>query len=803
MKRFVQLILALLLLMLAGCGKKEPETAVPAITPTATIPAQPTEAGSQAAANLDYIVIATDAPNAYFANFDKFGNVIGFNNDLMARIAAIADFDYEFVVTPNEGVLDSLASPANNDFDAVMSSLVIPETPPPDIAYTDPYLEIGQVMVVLADEHELNSYGDIQPGMAIGAPANSSSEETARQILALSDADVYEYDNATQALQALIDEVVAAIIIDNYTAEYFTTAFPEQLKIAGGSGREAWISQKAYGMAVPAKNTALLDRLNQAIAQTNDDLTIERLIVAWLIPEENLNAGESRVGTPASEFIIGIVGQMADLDPASAPDLVSWEIKNNTMSGLFAINSANQLVPMLAANQPVISEDKLEYTVSLRRGLRFPDGRELLAEDVKWSVGRSARLGSFLVNSYLKDSNGDSFADEDAVQVVDQYTVKFVLQEPTAVFLSLLATPPYYPISSDCYAETFDQLSVCGGIGPYTIVSWELNERIRLKANPEWPGRPAPAFENIQVRFYNDVAAMMRSLTEFQSIDMAWTGLPFTNFQALAETDLDGDGNMDFTNWEGPAIFKSYLIFDHDTPPWNNPKVRQAAALSVDRRALADVVFGGRRRPLYSPVPDSVPGHQTVLPQRDLAQATVLLLAAGYSPAVRLPITIWYLNDGRYTPLEETYATAIKTQLEEAGVFEVTLAGAAWEQFRGQISQCNYPAYLIGWPSPGQPANYLDVTSWTDFFVENTDSGFCSNYESAEMSKLVKEAREELDEAARLELYGQIQRLWAEELPTLDLTQEQRYATTLTKVDNVRIDALGLLHYETLTKGGG
>ncbi len=798
-----KIILAVLFALLVGCGKKGVETAVLEIPPTATSPALPTVGSSHAAANLDYIVIATDAPNTYFANFDKFGNVIGFNNDLMARIAAIADFDYEFVVTPNEGILDSLTSPANKNFDAVMSSLVIPDLPEPGIAYTIPYLEIGQVMVVLADEHKLNSASDIQPGMAIGAPANSSSEATARQILALSDADVYEYETATQALQALIDEVVSAVIIDNFTAEHFTAAFPEQLKIVGGEGQAAWISQKAYGIAVPSENTVLLDRLNQAIVQTNDDSTIKRLIVAWLIPAENLNAGESRVGTPASEFIIGIIGRVADMDPASAPDLISWEIKNNTMSGLFSVNSANHLVPMLAAGQPIISEDKLAYTISLRRGLRFPDGREFTADDVKWTIARSARLGSFLVNSYLKDSNGDSFADEDAVQVIDQYTVKIILQEPMGAFLNLLATPPYYPISNDCYAETIDQLSVCGGIGPYTIVSWDLNERIRLKANPEWPGRPAPAFENIQVRFYDDVAAMLRSLTEFQSIDMAWTGLPFSDFQALAEVDLDGDEDLDFANWEGPAIFKSYLIFDHATPPWNNPKVRQAAALSVDRRALADEVFGGSRRPLYSPVPDNVPGHQAVLPQRDLAQAATLLLEAGYSSSTPLPITIWYLNDGRYTPLEEPYAAAIKTQLEETGVFEVTLESAPWEQFRTQISQCNYPAYLIGWPSPGQPTNYLDVTSWTDFFVENTDRGFCSNYESDEMTKLVKEAHEELDETARLELYGQIQQLWSEDLPTLDLTQEQRYATTLTKVDNVRIDALGLLHYETLTKGGG
>jgi peptide/nickel transport system substrate-binding protein len=283
---------------------------------------------------------------------------------------------------------------------------------------------------------------------------------------------------------------------------------------------------------------------------------------------------------------------------------------------------------------------------------------------------------------------------------------------------------------------------------------------------------------------------------------MVWTGLPYADFQDLAGRDLDGDGEANLISWEGPAIFKSYLVFDHDSSPWNNPKVRQAAALSLDREALADTVFGSSRRPLYSPVPNDVPGYQEVFPQQNVARAVTLLLEAGYSPSVPLPITLTYLNDGRYSPLEEAYVNAIKAQLEETEVFEVTVEGVSWEIMRTQIAQCNYPAYLIGWPSPGQPTNYLDVTSWTDFFVENTDSGFCSNYESTAMTALVTEAHEETDTAVRLDLYGQIQQLWATELPTLPITQEQRYAITLDKVSNVRIDALGLLHYEVLTKGG-
>ncbi len=793
---------AVVLALVVGCGGGGDETLAATSVPEPTGEVAPTPDAVATRNGRDFVVIATDAPNPNFTAFDKFGNVIGFNNDLMSRLSAVADFEFEFVVTPHEGVLENLDSQANYDFDAVMSSLVIPDEPRAGIAYTLPYLEAGQVLMVLADNSVVQSVRDIQPGMAIGVVENSSGEQAALEIARVSESDLHRFDSVIPLLQALIDDELTAVVVESYVAEHFANAYPQQLKIAGGSDRSNWISQKGYGIAVAASNTKLLEQLNQAIVQVQNDSTVERLTVAWLIPSGTINAGESRVPTSASELIIGMVGTLDSMDPASDPDLMGWELKQNTMSGLFAIDSSNALVPMLAAGLPEISADKLEYTIRLRSGIRFPDGSELTADDVKWSIDRSAGLGSFLVNNYLKDSDENNFADDDAVQVVDAQTVKIVLKEPTAYFLDLLATPPYAPISDECYNLSWDLSSSCGGIGPYTIASRDA-EMIQLKANPEWPGRPVPAFENIQIRFFTDPEMMLRALAGFQSIDVAWTGLTFEDLTARRDTDIDGDGTPDVKVWTGPAIFKSYLMFDHAAPPWDNENVRQAAALAVDRDALTEAVFNGSRKPLFSPIPDEVPGHLATLPARDLERARTLLLDEGYSGSNPLPITIWYTNDAHYTVLEEAYADAIKSQLEETGVFQVSLQSAPWDIYRPQVGQCGYPAYLLGWPTPGDPVNYLDASSWTDFFILNPTTGFCSNYENEAMAALIESSRSELDPAARTAIIAEIQQLWAAELPTLDLTQETRQALALSKVDNVRIDAMGFLHYEMLTKDGG
>jgi peptide/nickel transport system substrate-binding protein len=803
-RKFSAILTMLVMLAFAACQRTD--LVVPAVNPTATPGNEEPTIAPIPTRDPNFIVIATDAPLPPFTNFDQFGAIEGFDKEVMDNIARIAGFEYEFVVTPSQGVLELLGAADSQDFDAAMSSLLVTGTTVEGISFTNPYLEIGQVMVVLADENEITDPEALRPGIAVGVQSGSQGEITAKEILQVQDKDLFnEYESPNQVVQSLIDETVRAIIIDSKSAEYFAAAFPQQLQIAGGEGEEAWINEKSYGIAVNENDTELLNRLNEAIAQLKESSTLDEITVSWLVREdasvESINPGESRVGTPEEEFFIGILGQLQDLDPATLnADFINWEIMQNTMSGLYQFNAENVLEPLLAEDFPQVSEDKLEYTIRLKPNLQFPDGTNLTAEDVRWSVIRSSRLGNFLVNDFLRDTNEDGFADVDAVQALDDTTVKFILDEPTSYFPSVLATPPFYPISSDCYPEAAAPGSSCGGLGPYKISSWEGGDRIRLEANPDWPGDQAPRSQNITVRFYNDVESLQRSLAEFQSIDMAWTGLPFNEFLALQNQDADEDGTNDYTPWIGPSTFKSYLIFEQNTPPWDNVKVRQAVAYALNRQTIVDEVFASQRLPLFSPIPDDVPGAVATLPETDLAQVEALMLEAGYTRENPLAITLSYVNDGRYSDVEEQYINAIASQLTATGLFQVEVSGAPWDQFRVQIAECGYPAYLLGWPTPGRPVNYLDSSSWTDFFVQNTDSTFCSNYQSAEMDALIQAAREELDSGVRDGIIAEIQELWAEELPTLDITQEPRHALSLAKVDGVAIDALGMLHYDQLVK---
>lgn len=782
------LLLLALLVLTGGCREGEPEGEVTPIVPTATSVSVP-ETVTPAPEDPSFLTIATDAPFPPFSTFDEFGTVTGFDAELAESILSRTGYRYEFVVTNFDGMLESVA---DGEFDMAMSALARQE-PVPGVSYTNPYLEVGQVLVVLANEDTITGFNNIPPGVPIGVLADSvEGQRAASRIAGIPDSDLQYYESVGAALQALIEGQVVGVILDHENAEHYTRTHYEQMKIAGGSGRAAWITDESYVIAVDSDRPELLEDINEAIAESQSDGTIDRVIRNWLVSTETIDAGESLIGTPPEIIVIGVVGALENVDPAAPPDVVGWEVKANTMSGLYMFDPEDNLVPVLASEAPVISEDGLEYTFSLRSGLTFPDGSALTADDVKWSINRAATLGSWHVNAFLADSNGDFIADADAVEVLSPTTVRFTLKEPTSFFLNLLATPPYYVVSEECYANTADAARSCNGVGPYEIIEWQGGELVQLQANPQWPGETEPAFEDIQLRFY-ETAEGLRNAVELGAVDIAWTGLPEQVQDEVATLP-------DVRTWEGPPTFKSYLVFQQEDTPFATPSLRQAIAYAVDREELA-AISGGRRRPLYSPLPDNVPAHIPAEPERNLERAQELLRLSGYSANSKLTIPLWYLNDGRYTAREEEYALALERQLEETGMIEVELNGAAWGTYSAQMANCEYTTFLLGWPPVGWPTRYPAAMGWLEYFVTNTDS-LCSNYESAAMDSLIDQVRRlaPTDVEEQQVLYEQIQELWAQEYPTVDLMQAAPRALSRDSIGNLQFSRMGLLHYALLTK---
>jgi len=329
--------------------------------------------------------------------------------------------------------------------------------------------------------------------------------------------------------------------------------------------------------------------------------------------------------------VIGTTDEVTSLDPADDDGTGSWEILYNVASGLLSfVPGTSELAPGLATAMPEVSPDGLVYTFTLRSGLQFPDGTAFNASAVKNSIDRVMQHGAEWAKGLVAD-----YVSE--VKTPGPSSVVFTLKNPTAFFPALVALPPYYPVSigGDCFDLYYlDPECTCGGIGPYTIVSWDPGVSLELQANPDYYG-PPPETPHIFVRYYS-TAAELREALEDDEVDVAWRSLTTQDY-------LDFELQPDFEVVESDGGLIRYLAFNTtDTLPFNNANIRRAIAASVDRESIAQQVFTDSMTSLYSMVPQGMWSHENsffdLYGQRNLTETRSLLAAAGYGDTDELTI---------------------------------------------------------------------------------------------------------------------------------------------------------------------
>jgi peptide/nickel transport system substrate-binding protein len=481
----------------------------------------------------------------------------------------------------------------------------------------------------------------------------------------------------------------------------------------------------------------------------------------------------------APPLIIGTTDSVTDLDPAQSYDFHTWEIHHNTMDTLLNyVPGTTELEPGLAESYTV-SDDGLEYTFKLRKGLKFPDGTAFNADAVVWSINRVMRLEgdpNWLVTSFV-----------DSIEKVDDNTVKFVLTDAVGFFPLLVATQPYSPVSPECYPENeFDVDSTCGGVGKYVIKAWERDVEMELVANPDYYGE-APAHPHVIVRYFADSTAMRLAL-EAGDIDVAWKTMTPSDYDDFRD-------NADYNYHEGSGPYIRYICFNTTTAPFDNPKVREAISLAVDRDTISGTVYQGTHQNLYSMVPMGMVGHTDSFPERDLAKAKSLLAEAGFDESNPLVMDFWWTPD-HYGPTEGDVAAVIKEALEETGVIQVTLQSAEWATYTDYFGPGTMPVFLLGWYP-----DYLDPDNYTSAFAEcgaSDDLGIF--YCNEDMDELLLKARYSTDMTEREQTYAEVQDLWTTEAPTIPFTQGLLIVVTQKNVSGVKLDPTLFLHYFTLSK---
>jgi peptide/nickel transport system substrate-binding protein len=475
-------------------------------------------------------------------------------------------------------------------------------------------------------------------------------------------------------------------------------------------------------------------------------------------------------------LIYGTTEKVIDMDPGKAYDFHTWEIFYNIYEGLMKYKlGSTELEPGLAESF-AISADGKEYTFKLRKGLKFADGTAFDANAVKWSIDRVIALEgdpSWLVTDFV-----------DRVDVVGKLSVKFVLKNPVAYFPQLVASVPYYPVNPNIYPQDKlirDPSELKGGklvgLGAYQVVSFKRDQEIVLDANPNFYGEK-PKNDRIVIRYFAD-ATTMRLALEKGEVDFVFKTL---NPSDIA--DLEKSTKVKTIKAQGPYI--RYICFLTDTPPWNNPKLRQAVAAAVNRPKLINKVFLGQNAPLYSMVPMGMWSHtdtfKTVHGDANIEKVRKLLKEAGYSESKPLTFDFWY-TPSHYGDTEVDIAAVLKSQFEATGVMKVNVKSAEWAAYRDNWANKVMPVWLLGWYP-----DYIDPDNYTSAFAGTAGSkGLGIHFSSVKWDKKLVEGQTITDPAKRTAVYQTIQQWWTQDVPTAPIFQGTLYLFSQKNVSGITI----------------
>lgn len=513
-------------------------------------------------------------------------------------------------------------------------------------------------------------------------------------------------------------------------------------------------------------------------------------------------------GGGASSLVIGTTDKITTIDPAGSYDNGSFAVMNQVFP--FLMNTpygSPDVEPDIATKAEFTSPT--DYTVTLKPGLKFANGHDLTSSDVKFTFDRQLAIGA----SGADDGNGPSslLYNLDSVDAPDDTTVVFHLKSANDQIFPQILSSPAGPIvdeevfAADALTPDADIVAANAFAGPYVITSYDQNNLISYKANPDYQGLlGAPKTANIDVKYYAEESNLKLDVQQ-GNIDVAYRSLSATDIE-----DLRKDSNVNVVDGPGGEI--RYIVFNFDTMPFGaktaeaDPAkalaVRQAAADLIDRELIAKQVYKDTFTPLYSYVPAGLTGANEALKGLygdgnggpDAKKAATTLSDAGVSTPVELHLQ--YNPDHYGSGSADEYAL-VKDQLETDGLFKVDLQSTEWVQYSKDRTTDVYPAYQLGWfPDYSDADNYLTPFFLIDNFLHN-------HYENQTVNDMILKQATTADPTERATLIGDIQDAVAKDLSTLPLLQGAQVAVTGKDVKGASdtLDASFKFRYGALSKG--
>ena len=473
--------------------------------------------------------------------------------------------------------------------------------------------------------------------------------------------------------------------------------------------------------------------------------------------KEGADAGAS---TGKDTLVIAQGADAKSLDPHASNDNPSSRIRVQIYDRLMDLDDNGVPQPMLAESWERPNDKTIIF--HLRKGVKFHNGDEMKASDVKFSLERA--LAAPEVSHILTGING--------VEVLDDYTVKVTTEKPMAAILNNLAHTTIAILSEKATKEAGDKFGQNPvGSGPYKFVSWQSGDRVTLEAFPEYWQGEAP-IKNVVFR--NIVEETNRTIgLETGELDIIY------DIQGMDKNKLKDDDR--FVVIEGPQVSMTYLGFNMKKAPYDNPKVREAISYAIDQKPIIDTVFLGAGEAANSIIGPNVWGYYDVEKYtQDIEKAKALLAEAGYPDGFKAKI---WVNDN---PVRRDTAVILQDQLKQIGI-DLAIETVEWGAFLDGTARGDHEMFLLGWGTVTRDPDYgiYELVSTTTM----GSAGNRSFYSNPTVDKLLEEGRTELDPEKRKAIYKEIQEIIRKDIPMYMIIYPLQNVVTQKNIKNFKLDS--------------
>lgn len=444
------------------------------------------------------------------------------------------------------------------------------------------------------------------------------------------------------------------------------------------------------------------------------------------------------------------------LDPALIVDVTGASIAAKLFNGLIRFDRQLRIHPDIAERW-TISDDGIVYTFHLRPGVRFSNGRDLTAEDVKYSFERVLHPQTRSPRTWVLDriKGAPAFMKGKAesvsgIRVRDDHTVEIHLEESFGPFLSLLSLTTAYIVPREEVERWGSDFSFhVIGSGPFRLTEWRHGQQIHLALNPLY----TVAAPHLQGIVYSIIPEDLTAMVEFEMGNIDIIQIPSAEFRRY----------KNHSRWnqyiiEQPGLNIYYLGLNCQRHPLDDSRIRKAVSLAIDRDKMLRTVFESRGQLAGSPIPPILRNRMPPPQKKDSynpAKARILLEEAGYPNGLSLRITIPALSESL------DIVEVIQHYLQQVGI-RTSIMQLEWSSFKESLAKGETDAFWLSWW-----ADYPDVENFLYPLFHSRNHGAGGNrtfYENSEVDRLIEQAQRSTDEV-RLILYYQAESIILQETP--------------------------------------